>query len=240
MNLPLFYAASITDALGDQELEEENAKHVLQVLRMKPGQELRLTDGKGIVASCTIISVSKKNCTVTIWEKTRTQPSSHQVTIAISLLKNAGRFEWFLEKASETGISRIVPLVCNRTERQMFRESRLKNILVSAMLQSQQSWLTELSPPAPFLQFIEQAGPLFKGNKFIAHCLEDDKTELAEVVKKQDKSSLILIGPEGDFTQDEIKEAVKAGFQPVNLGETRLRSETAGITAAILLRHLGA
>jgi 16S rRNA (uracil1498-N3)-methyltransferase len=240
MILPLFYAPTIAQLSGIQELDEENSKHILQVLRMKTGQGLRLTDGRGMEAECTITAAVKKNCSVTILYRQETSSPRHQITIAMSIIKNTSRFEWFLEKAAETGISEVIPLICSRTERQVFRENRLRNILVSAMLQSQQSWLTELSAPVPFSQYISQDNIREFDNKYIAHCEENEKTELALLVKKQHRSSLVLIGPEGDFTPEEISSATAAGFQPVNLGVTRLRSETAGITSAILLRQLGA
>jgi 16S rRNA (uracil1498-N3)-methyltransferase len=240
MKLPLFYAPSIAEVSGNQELDEENAKHILQVLRMKTGEFLRITDGKGTDAECTITSASKKNCTITILRSEKNLPPAHEITIAISILKNANRFEWFLEKAAETGVSRIVPLICKRTERQVFRESRWQNILVSAMLQSQQSWLTELPAPVPFMEFIEQNNARESLNRYMAHCEEDEKMELASLVKKEHRSSLVLIGPEGDFSREEIDASMAAGFQPVKLGNTRLRSETAGITSVILLRQLGA
>jgi len=208
-------------------------------LRKTTGDEIRLTDGKGTISLCAITAATKKSCTVRIQSTTTIPPPLHKVTIAISLLKNAGRFEWFLEKAAETGIHAIVPLICQRTERQVFRESRLKSILVSAMLQSQQSWLTEISAPLPFPSFMASLKQPSFDRQYIAHCEDDAKRELATMIDREQRSSLILIGPEGDFTPEEIIAAIAAGCIPVQLGETRLRSETAGITAAVLLRQLG-
>jgi 16S rRNA (uracil1498-N3)-methyltransferase len=156
------------------------------------------------------------------------------VIIAISPLKNASRFEWFLEKAAETGISAVVPLLCSRTERQFIKKDRWNGILVSAMQQSQQAWLTELADPLVFSSFVSGR---HASENYIAHCMEGKKTPLQMIVKQSHSSSCILIGPEGDFTIDELSMALDQGYHPVSLGETRLRTETAGITAAVLLTH---
>jgi 16S rRNA (uracil1498-N3)-methyltransferase len=239
MNLPFFYSTLIAASGEFIDLEEENAKHIVQVLRMKTGDELRLTDGQGTLAQSSISASAKKNCTVLVQSKSSIPPPVHKVIVAISLLKNTSRFEWFLEKAAETGVYKVVPLICHRTERQVFRESRLKSILISAMLQSQQSWLTELSSPVNIEQFIASINHSRYEHSYIAHCEDQDKQELALLVNKQHHHSLVLIGPEGDFTPGEISIAMAAGCRPVQLGETRLRTETAGITAAVLLRQLG-
>ncbi|RYZ29126.1 MAG: 16S rRNA (uracil(1498)-N(3))-methyltransferase, partial [Chitinophagaceae bacterium] len=158
----------------------------------------------------------------------RREPS---ICIAISITKNASRFEWFLEKATEIGINEIIPLLCERTEKEKFRYDRMKGILVSAMLQSQQTWLPNLHQPTSFDEVIKQAS---HQQKFIAHCLPEQKQQLSSVIHHL--SSIILIGPEGDFTPAEIEAALQNNFIPVALGETRLRTETAGMVAAALLR----
>ena len=235
MNLPFFYSPGIVSIGGLMELEEENARHIVQVLRMKVGDTIKITDGKGNTSQCMISATGKKSCTVLIQSQYTTPPPVHKVTVAISLLKNTGRFEWFLEKAAETGVYAVIPIICQRTEKQAFRESRLKSILISAMLQSQQSWLTELSSPVNF-NALNTSG---YDHVYIAHCDEEHKKELSALVNKQHVSSLIMIGPEGDFTPAEISAAIASGAVPVQLGQTRLRSETAGITAAVLLKQLG-
>ncbi len=239
MSLPFFYSPDIVSNGGYMELDEENARHIVQVLRMKAGDAITLTDGRGNTSQCMISTAGKKSCTIIIQSHTTTPAPAHKVTIAISLLKNTSRFEWFLEKAAETGIHKVVPLICHRTERQVFRESRLKGILISAMLQSQQSWLTEISAPENFAKYITAIDHSGFENIYIAHCEDQDKQELALLVNKQHHHSLVLIGPEGDFTPEEISMAIAAGCRPVQLGETRLRTETAGITAAVLLKQLG-
>jgi 16S rRNA (uracil1498-N3)-methyltransferase len=152
--------------------------------------------------------------------------------IAISLIKNRDRFEWFLEKATEIGVTAIIPLICERTEKEKFRFDRMQGICISAMLQSQQVWLPVLHEPIPFKQVIEEAK---QEQKFIAHCMPGEKGNLAGLVNKELSSRIILIGPEGDFTREEADLAIQYQFSPVALGETRLRSETAGVVAATIL-----
>ena len=155
------------------------------------------------------------------------------ITIAMSLLKNSSRFEWFLEKATEIGITEIVPLICERTERQHFRLDRLKQIVVSAMLQSRQSWLPVLKEPVLLEQVVESAD---HQQRFIAHCIEEEKKSLTGLIDKLQRRRIILIGPEGDFTKEEVQLASQHHFLTVSLGENRLRAETAGVVAASLLK----
>lgn len=234
MSLPYFYAPGLTNDSVSPELEEETMRHMVQVLRMKAGDELKLTNGRGLHALASVETVSKKNCTVTVRSIEESSPRQHKITIAISPLKNPSRFEWFLEKSAENGVDRIIPLICSRTEKQHIRKERWNSILVSAMLQSQQSWLTELVDAEVFTKFVASQN---EPQRYIAHCMDGEKSELQDLVKKDHGSSLILIGPEGDFTPDELALALERGYQPVSLGNTRLRTETAGITAAILLSH---
>jgi len=232
MNLPFFYKENIDAVSGIITLDEDTSKHVVQVLRMQNGEELQLTDGKGNLFTASITDSNRKKCSVTILQTTNYQRPTTNITIAISLVKNASRFEWFLEKATELGVSEIIPLLCARTEKQHFRYDRMKGILISAMLQSQQRWLPVLHEPTKLQQVIATASAQ---QKFIAHCTDDAKRNLADVVNKNLASQVILIGPEGDFTPDEIQLAMQHHFIAVALGETRLRTETAGIAAASLL-----
>ena len=232
MALPFFYKEAIQKEDSLIGLNEETSRHIAQVLRMQNGEQLQLTDGAGNLFTVEITDNNKKRCTVQIVCSSFQQPSSRKITLAVSLLKNAHRFEWFLEKATEIGITEIVPLICERTEKQHFRHDRMKGILVSAMLQSQQTWLPVLHEPVKFSFFIKQAST---AQKFIAHCEEEEKHQLS---KKSDCSTaqLLLIGPEGDFTKVEIEDALQHQFIAVSLGDTRLRTETAGVVAATLLK----
>ncbi|MDE3145340.1 MAG: RNA methyltransferase, partial [Bacteroidota bacterium] len=148
-------------------------------------------------------------------------------------VKNASRFEWFLEKATEMGVCEIIPLLCHRTERQHFRFDRMNNILIAAMLQSQQTWLPALQTPTSFQTVVDQSQYT---QKLIAHCEEDQKKDMKDVQLMNDVQ--ILIGPEGDFTSDEILSAIQKNYKPVSLGNTRLRTETAGVMASALLLNL--
>lgn len=235
MALPFFYTEEYNAAQPLIGLTEEESKHVITVLRMKMGEQMHLTDGKGNLITAEIVDEHKKKCVVKVLSSVNRQPSSKKISIAISLLKNSNRFEWFLEKATEIGVSEIIPLLCTRTERQKFRSNRMENILVSAMLQSQQCWLPKLMEPIPFENFIRETGASDDMQKFIAHCDEGNKQTISQLLNTQLRNSLMLIGPEGDFTKEEITLALENKFIPVTLGETRLRTETAGVKAAVLL-----
>ena len=232
MTLPFFYINEYNTSQKQIVLDEDTSRHVVQVLRMKEGEKLNLTDGKGSLITAEVIDAHKKHCSVKIIDSRFTTHNLRKVTIAISLLKNTSRFEWFLEKATEIGVSEIIPLICERTEKQKFRFDRMKGICISAMLQSQQTWLPVLHEPKQFNHLaIEQFG---NQQKFIAHCEESgEKNRLSTFQPFND--STILIGPEGDFSKEEIELALQKNFIPVSLGETRLRTETAGIVAAVLL-----
>lgn len=233
MALPFFYSEEITTDSIQLMLNEETSKHVVQVLRMKNGEQLNLTDGKGNLFTTAIIDDHKKKCTVKILSTYYHQPSEKKVTIAISLVKNASRFEWFLEKATEIGVNEIIPLICERTEKQHFRFDRMKGILVSAMLQSQQCWLPVLGEPVRFDDLVIRQFEDEK--KYIAHCLPEGNKESLHLQISKSPNQLILIGPEGDFSTTEIELAIRHHIIPVTLGDTRLRTETAGLVAATLL-----
>jgi 16S rRNA (uracil1498-N3)-methyltransferase len=235
MNLPLFYISDVAAGVPEIELDEDTSKHVINVLRMKKGDQLHLTNGKGALLLTSIIDDHKKRCRVTVQNEQFIKRTGRKTSIAISLLKNNSRFEWFLEKATELGITEIIPLICDRTEKQNFRFDRMHNILVSAMLQSQQAWLPVLHQPVGFGQLLKQEDVIDNTQKFIAHCVPGSKQSLAAMVNTSLPSQIILIGPEGDFTNEEISFATEHYFIPVSLGETRLRSETAGMVAAVLL-----
>ena len=233
MTLPFFYISAYDAVQKEIELDEATSRHVVQVLRMKVGELLNLTDGKGNLLSCSVIDDDKKHCSVRVTTTSYQEPATRKVSVAISLLKNSNRFEWFLEKATEIGVSEIIPLICERTEKEKFRYDRMNLICVSAMLQSQQCWLPVLHEPVVFNNIVEHS---VAEQKFIAHCIEEERKSLSNFPISQFPNSQILIGPEGDFTPKEIKLALQNDFIPVSLGETRLRTETAGIVAATLLR----
>jgi 16S rRNA (uracil1498-N3)-methyltransferase len=233
MPLPFFYTDPISLSDNIVVLNEENSKHIVQVLRMQNGKQIKLTDGFGNIFLAEITDAHKKKCTVKIIERTKHKSPANKVCIAISPVKNNSRLEWFLEKATEIGVTEIVLLMCERTEKQHIRMDRMKGILISAMLQSQQAWLPILEEPKKYIEFIKSVK---SNNKFIAHCEENKKTSLKETTTiKPLSNATILIGPEGDFTPQEIALALENNFTPVALGDTRLRTETAALVAATLL-----
>jgi 16S rRNA (uracil1498-N3)-methyltransferase len=231
MALPFFYVANLDSK--SIILDEDTSKHVVLVLRMKRGEELLLTDGKGKKVIAEIVDDNRKKCVVDVLSTEIDVPRQRKISVGISIIKNSARFEWFLEKATEIGVSEIFPLICDRTEKEKFRFDRMNNIVVSAMLQSQQTWLPLLHEPIKFDQVLLETG---YAHKFIAHCIESDKRSLPGNFSGEENTSIIiLIGPEGDFTTSEITQALEKDYVPVALGETRLRTETAGLVAATLL-----
>lgn len=231
MAAPYFYEPLISSNHTSFELSEESSKHAVQVLRMEAGETIQLTNGQGGLFTATIKIAHKKHCQVSILSAIEIPAPIKKHSIAVSPLKNNSRIEWFLEKATELGIHRIIPLICQRTEKQVVKQERWQQILIAAMLQSQQAWLPILDAPTKFADAIQTS---FQGNQLIAHCLPSDKPSLTTFAAQ---NSLILIGPEGDFTESEIELALAAGFQPVSLGNTRLRTETAALTAAVVLQQ---
>ena len=232
MSVPFFYEQNITEVNSLFALSEESSKHCIQVLRMKEGSLLHLTNGKGILFKACIVNEDKNKTVVQIMEVIPVPLAAKKISIAISLLKNASRFEWFLEKTTEIGVNEIQPLICSRTENTRFRYDRMNSIVISAMLQSQQTWLPLLHEPIVFRTCIQQT--TFQ-QKLIAHC-EDEKKRFIRDLPSSNNSQL-LIGPEGDFTPEEIGLALQNNYVSVSLGETRLRSETAGVVASALLMN---
>lgn len=228
MALPYFYESDLTPS-SHVTLSEETSRHCIQVLRMKAGQSLQLTNGKGMLCTATITGEDKRRAVVAVSAPEYTAGPGRKICIGISLLKNTSRFEWFLEKATEIGVSAIQPLLCARTEHHRFKMERMHGILVSAMLQSQQSWLPVLYTPVSFGDALKNVD---WPRKLIAHCEDDMKQPLTA---SPAEATQLLIGPEGDFTPQEIALALQHGYRPVSLGNTRLRTETAGMAGATLL-----
>ena len=240
MVLPFFYKEDLIASDADVVLDEATSKHIVQVLRMQNGERLQLTNGTGNLFTAAVTDNNRKKCTVSVTQKSEIANLKSKITIGISLIKNSTRFEWFLEKATEIGVSEIIPLICSRTEKTAFKFERMKSILVSAMLQSRQCWLPVLHEPLRYDKLWQSSKTLPKlgeyQQKFIAHCIDDAKRNLIDLNNESLFSKIILIGPEGDFTPDEIAFALENHYSAVSLGETRLRTETAGIVAAALLR----
>jgi 16S rRNA (uracil1498-N3)-methyltransferase len=230
MVLPFFYSPE--EFNEDQVwLNEANSNHAIAVLRMQAGEQLHLTNGRGLLLTAEITAPHKKKCAIKILQKNQVSTPQTRVCIAISPVKNTARFEWFLEKATEIGVAEIIPLRCQRTEKNSFKTDRFEQIIVSAMLQSQQVFKPLLSVPKSFEEVIQVEG--FQ-QKWIAHCLPNDRLSL-RAQQISTAAQILLIGPEGDFTITEIDQATKQQFVPVTLGDHRLRTETAGVVGASLL-----
>jgi len=225
MEKVIFFAPQI---LTDNTLPEEESAHCIKVLRKKEGDLILITDGLGNFFDAQIEDAHPKHCKVTILETIKQiKPWNSRIHIAFAPTKNMDRNEWFAEKATEIGIDRITPLLCRYSERREIKLPRLQKILVSAMKQSQKAYLPELDSMTVFNDFIKQP---FEGQKFIAHCYPGEKKLLKEIYTKGE-NVLILIGPEGDFSEKEVEMALKNGFESISLGESRLRTETAALVA---------
>lgn len=224
----LFYDSSITPPLLT--LDEEESVHAVRVLRLKTGDELSLTDGKGALFRCKIEDPNPKACQIRIVSSEPIEKHPYHLHIAMAPTKNINRFEWFIEKATEVGVDEITPLICEHSERTTMNMSRLKKITISAMKQSQKCWLPQLNEPVRFPELVRRR---FSGQKFIAWCGKGPVEALKNIYQAR-VPALILIGPEGDFSAAEIRMAVNAGFVPVSLGSSRFRTETAGIVVCCM------
>lgn len=232
----LFY---VPDIAGDTfELGPEESRHAMQVLRMKTGDSLRLTDGRGLWCTGEIEPGSTaKACRIRIGERKEQHGKlPYRLHLGIAPTKNGDRYEWFLEKATEIGVSRITPLLCDHSERKTVKHDRGEKVLVSAMKQSMKAYLPELEEMTPFRTFIEAVAST-ESQQFIGHVDEslplEKRIGLFDAIRPGG-SYIILIGPEGDFSPAEIEVAEAAGFVPVTLGDTRLRTETAGLVVTTL------
>lgn len=221
----IFYTPDILDTL---ELPEEEAKHCLRVLRLSQGDEIVLTDGTGCFYKAEISAADHKRCMVSITETiAQEQFWRGRLHIAMGPTKNMDRNEWFAEKATEIGIDALSFLNCRYSERKVIKVDRIEKIMISAMKQSLKARLPQLNDITSFNAFINQP---HQEQKFIAHCYEGEKPLLKDVLQPG-ADALILIGPEGDFSEDEVKKAIENGYTPVSLGKSRLRTETAALAA---------
>lgn len=216
------------DILTKPELPEEEAQHCTRVLRLGIGDEITLTDGKGNFYRAEITAATNKRCLVKLIETIPQAPLwSGHLHIAMAPTKNMDRNEWLAEKATEIGFDELTFLNCRFSERKVIKTERIEKILVSAIKQSLKARLPRLNEMTDFNSFIEKD---FSGQKFIAHCYEGEKPLLKDVLKKGE-DTLVLIGPEGDFSEKEVKKAIEKGFIPISLGKSRLRTETAALVA---------
>ncbi len=221
----LFYTTDIQGKLAI--FHDEEARHCTQVLRHSPGDIVHFVDGQGSFYKGVILDFTKKECSIQIQQQREEPAKTFKTHIAIAPTKNIDRFEWFLEKTTEIGIDEVTPLLCEHSERRQIRPDRLEKILVAAMKQSLKARLPKLNVLTLFEEFISQN---IAQQRFIAYLDEGKNPHLKEICRAE-QSVIILIGPEGDFSQQEIQTALDQGFAGVSLGESRLRTETAGIVA---------
>ena len=229
--MPIFYTPNI---LKEAELPEEEARHCTRVLRLKEGDEISLTDGLGNFYKAKITLATNKRCLVEIIETITPKASPFSIHIAMGPTKNMDRNEWMAEKTTEIGLSELTFLNCRYSERRNIKLDRVEKKMVSAMKQSKTPSLPRLNGLTAFEDFVKQP---FDGQKFIAHCYEKDKQTLKNIYTKGE-NALILIGPEGDFSEEEVKLAIENDFLPVSLGENRLRTETAALFACSIINLL--
>jgi 16S rRNA (uracil1498-N3)-methyltransferase len=226
--MQLFYNSDISTNDKQFTFDKTESRHIVKVLRKKDGDILHITNGKNQLFTVKVILANDKKCLVEIINsETKQKPWNYYLHIAIAPTKNNDRLEWFLEKATEIGVDEITPIICDNSERKVLKTERLQKIVQSATKQSLKFNVPKLNEPIKFSEFIKNNT---KGDLFIAHCEETDKKSLGKELKP-DASSTIMIGPEGDFSLKEIEIALANNFIPVTLGESRLRTETAGVVA---------
>lgn len=225
-----FYSPTIAD---DPVLPEADSQHCVRVLRMKPGDDVQVIDGKGGLYRCVLADAHPKHALLTIVERIEQPlPWQQSITIAVAPTKMMDRMEWLVEKLVEVGVNRIVPLRCRYSERKEIKQERLEKIAVAAMKQSLKAVLPVIEPMTPFSDFIRsmaEASPA--SQKFVAYCAPEIPRRLLTHAYRPGLDAVMLIGPEGDFSNEEIRMALDAGYQPVSLGESRLRTETAALYA---------
>ncbi|MCK0144793.1 16S rRNA (uracil(1498)-N(3))-methyltransferase [Arenibacter sp. F26102] len=225
--MQLFYHPELEINTDQFIFPTDESRHISKVLRKKSGDILRITNGQGIIFEAEILIPDHKKCTAKIISKTQILPKPYQLHMVVAPTKLNDRFEWFLEKATEIGVHEITPVICDHSERKIIKMDRMEKVIQSAMKQSLQAYLPKLNAAIPLKEFISQPK---NGELYIAHCEEDKKKELSHIAATK-KNTTILIGPEGDFSPEEILLALENGFQAVALGNTRLRTETAAIVA---------
>ena len=226
--MQLFYNSEITSQTTQITFDKIESKHIVRVLRKQINDTLKITNGKGFLFDVKIIIASDKKCLaeVTHFEE-KSKPWNYYLHIAIAPTKSNDRIEWFLEKATEIGVDEITPIICSNSERRIIKLERFDKIIQSAMKQSLKFTLPKLNKPIKLNDFLKQD---LDGQVCIAHCEEQEKTLLQSVVKPSEKTT-ILIGPEGDFSEEEIKKYLSKNMFPISLGESRLRTETAALVA---------
>lgn len=224
----LFYQPYITEHTTQIIFDKEESRHLGKVLRKQEGDQVHVTNGKGFLFVGKLQLVSPKQCLANVVSVSKQEPLPYQLHLAVAPTKLNDRYEWFLEKATEIGIHAITPIICEHSERKIIKPERYEKILVSAMKQSLKMHMPVLHPAITFSEFLSKQHD--EQLQCIAHCEETEKKLLKKVLLPN-TSTLLLIGPEGDFSSKEINKALEKEFRPVSLGTSRLRTETAAIVA---------
>lgn len=230
----LFYQPRISE--GIHHLDDEESRHCVKVLRKNSGDIIKITDGKGFYYDALITKADARQCEFSIQKTTQEQSRSYQIHIAVSPTKNADRIEWFVEKATEFGVDVISLIECENSERAFIKLERLRKLSVSAMKQSLKASLPSINEMVSFSDFVRSSK---ETGKFIAYVDNENPTHLQNVIRKAE-TTVVLIGPEGDFSGDEISQAIAHGFVKVSLGRSRLRTETAAIAACHIVNLVNA
>jgi len=225
--MQLFYNPDINDTTDSFSFDREESKHIIKVLRKKDSDILFVTNGLGILFTTQITLASDTKCTVKMVSVEKSETPKYKLHLAVAPTKMNDRYEWFLEKVTELGITEITPIICDHSERKQIKTDRFDKIIQSAMKQSNQYYLPKLNQPVAFRDFVKIKND---GLQLIAHCEESDQQSLKSVLKPNEDVTL-LIGPEGDFSAKEIILALENNYIPVTLGNTRLRTETAAVVA---------
>ena len=227
----------VPNAARLSELPEEEAQHALRVLRLQEGDNMMLMDGEGRFFEASVTATDRHHC---YYQIVQTLPQERQWTghlhLAIAPTKMMERMEWLYEKATEVGVDEFSLLNCQFSERRVVKEQRLEKIVIAAVKQSRKAWVPKVNAIVDFRTFIESHK---EGRRYIAHCYEEvPRTELFDELRQSSsiEDALVLIGPEGDFSIDEVRLAVSAGFVSVSLGKSRLRTETAGLAAVMMMQ----
>lgn len=227
--MQLFYDPNIVTSNSSYTLSEEESKHCIRVLRLTTDDTLHITNGRGSMCRCRVTDPAPKRCRVEISQITEHyNQRPYRLTMAVAPTKSIERYEWFTEKATEIGVDKIIPIISFQSERRTLKSERIERIAIGAMKQSVKAYLPEIEEPSKFMDVIARE---FEGDKFIAHCNEDAEISLLKDLAQPNRDTIILIGPEGDFTMDEVAAAKAAGFKSISLGNTRMRTETAAIAA---------
>lgn len=225
LNMIIFYAPDIHVT---HELPEEESGHAIRVLRHQAGDEIEVVDGQGTWYHCRITIAHAKHCGVEILSSAPDKHWNYHVEMVVAPTKNLDRMEWFLEKATEMGLDRLIPIKSRFSERKELKVERMKKIAVSAMKQSLKATLPVIDEMTDIKKVLEEP---FEGQKFIAHCIENEPRQLLSHLIRHGENVRILIGPEGDFSPEEVELAIKNNYIPISLGEQRLRTETAALAS---------